>query len=113
MKKLAFTIIELVFVIVIIGIVVSLAVPKLAATRDDAKLVRELANAQQCVIDACASYTATEVIQNDITSCLAAETASIVRAEIHGDTVTVTGDPRDKINGDHVCSGRRVEMDTI
>ncbi len=36
MKK-AFTMIELIFVIVIIGILASVAIPKLSATRDDAK----------------------------------------------------------------------------
>ena len=37
MKK-AFTMIELIFVIVIIGILSSIAIPKLVATRDDAKI---------------------------------------------------------------------------
>lgn len=37
MKK-AFTMIELIFVIVIIGILASIAIPKLAATRDDAAI---------------------------------------------------------------------------
>jgi prepilin-type N-terminal cleavage/methylation domain-containing protein len=37
MKKSAFTMIELIFVIVIIGMLAAIAIPKLAATRDDAK----------------------------------------------------------------------------
>ena len=37
-NKSAFTMIELVFVIVILGILASVAVPKLAATRTDAKI---------------------------------------------------------------------------
>lgn len=36
--KNAFTMIELIFVIVIIGILASVAIPKLAATRDDAEI---------------------------------------------------------------------------
>jgi general secretion pathway protein G len=42
MKK-AFTMIELVFVIVVIGILASIAIPKLAATRDDAEITKAIA----------------------------------------------------------------------
>jgi general secretion pathway protein G len=42
--KKAFTMIELIFVIVILGILASVAIPKLAATRDDAMVVRQQAN---------------------------------------------------------------------
>lgn len=38
MRKNAFTMIELVFVIVVLGILASVAIPKLAATRTDAKI---------------------------------------------------------------------------
>jgi general secretion pathway protein G len=40
MKRSAFTMIELVFVIVILGILASIAVPKLTATRDDAMFAK-------------------------------------------------------------------------
>lgn len=40
MNRAAFTMIELIFVIVVIGILASVAIPKLAANRDDAQLVR-------------------------------------------------------------------------
>ena len=40
----AFTMIELIFVIVILGILAAVAVPKLAATRDDAQIAKGRAN---------------------------------------------------------------------
>lgn len=40
MKRTAFTMIELVFVIVIIGILSAIAIPRLAATRDDAQIAK-------------------------------------------------------------------------
>ncbi len=42
-SKKAFTMIELVFVIVVIGILAAIAVPKFAATRDDAQITKGLA----------------------------------------------------------------------
>lgn len=38
MKRMAFTMIEIIFVIVILGILAAVAIPKLSATRDDAKI---------------------------------------------------------------------------
>lgn len=40
MKRHAFTMIELVFVIVVLGILAAIAIPKLAATRDDAQIAK-------------------------------------------------------------------------
>ena len=67
-----FTMIELIFVIVIIGILAAVAIPKLAATRDDAKLSKEIANAKTCVNDAGAAYTATGVLDTTSPACVAA-----------------------------------------
>ncbi len=39
-SKKAFTMVELVFVIVVIGILAGIAIPKLAASRDDAEIVK-------------------------------------------------------------------------
>jgi len=68
-----FTMIELIFVIVIIGILAVIAIPKLSATRDDAKLVTEMQNLSTCVQDIGAVYTAKgeEGDADDISSCKA------------------------------------------
>lgn len=42
-KREAFTLLELTFVIVIIGILSAVAIPRLAATRDDAEITRAIA----------------------------------------------------------------------
>ncbi len=52
-----FTMIELIFVIVIIGILAAVAIPKLAATRDDAKISNIIANARTALGDMTAYYT--------------------------------------------------------
>jgi len=57
MKK-AFTIIELVFVIVIIGLLAAIALPKLNVTRTDAKVITTIANLKQLTIDVASFYSA-------------------------------------------------------
>ena len=52
-----FTMIELIFVIVIIGILAAVAIPKLAATRDDAKISAIVANTKTVLNDMKGFYT--------------------------------------------------------
>lgn len=59
-----FTMIELIFVIVILGILAVVIIPKLAATRDDARNSVFIANVGTCINDIATSYLATE---NNIT----------------------------------------------
>ncbi len=55
--KKAFTIIELVFVIVIIGILSAVMIPKLIATRDDAKIAVSLSEVGRMVSEITIYYT--------------------------------------------------------
>ena len=58
MKRSGFTMIELIFVIVILGILAAVAIPKLAATRGDAEISKMSTNAATVVSDVGAHYTA-------------------------------------------------------
>jgi len=57
MKK-GFTMIELIFVIVILGVLASVAIPRLAATRDDAEVAKAATNLATAISDISAYYTA-------------------------------------------------------
>lgn len=52
-----FTMIELIFVIVILGILAAVAIPRLAATRDDAEVAKAATNLTTLVSDLGAYYT--------------------------------------------------------
>ena len=75
MKK-GFTMIELIFVIVILGVLASVAIPRLAATRDDAEVAKAATNLATAVSDITAYYTAKGTVTgmsqkfNEITNAL-------------------------------------------
>ena len=64
MRK-GFTMIELIFVIVILGVLASVAIPRLAATRDDAEVAKAATNLATAVSDITAYYTAKGKFQDD------------------------------------------------
>ena len=107
--KQAFTMIELIFVIVILGILAAVAIPKLTATRDDAVNVRLIANTRTCVNDIISSYKGRGV-NPDLTAIPACVYANNNGASItiNGDFVHVTSSGLDTLDGDHRMKGTAV-----
>lgn len=100
MKK-AFTMIEFIFVIVIIGILAAVAIPKMVATRDDARVSLELINLSTYIKDISNYYNATGIADinhsNVVLKCFEAE----VTDENHTITISIVdGGPQD---GERFC----------
>ncbi len=128
--KRGFTMIELIFVIVIIGILAVIAIPKLTATRDDAKISTELQNLSTCIQDISSAYTATGTEDmNSSAACgnlkcfsvstgnsltdgniTVGQTSTSVKDEQWCQDATTKANNR-KLTGTHVFGGNRVKID--
>ena len=75
--KLAFTMIELIFVIIILGILATVAIPKLSATRNDAE-ISKVAYAIEAVVGEIATYVVSKNETKDDLSQMSATLKGLV-----------------------------------
>lgn len=102
MKRSGFTMIELIFVIVILGILAAVAIPKLAATRDDAKISKMASSIQTVKTELMSQIVATGSIPvaglGDTTADGWDDFSNVV-LEMDAMTTPVVDDAADAISG--------------
>lgn len=97
MKK-AFTMVELIFVIVIIGILAAVAIPKLVGTRDDAKISTEMANLSQVIFNLGAEFAAQGAFNNYTVADADEGTFCFDVTALGNDGITIAPIPQSTLN---------------
>ena len=87
MKRSGFTMIELIFVIVILGILAAVAIPKLMATRTDAKISKVATNLQTAKNEIAAYVTSTGKFETE-----GAKMSNVIAEMVKSGTATDPGD---------------------
>lgn len=90
MKRNAFTMIELIFVIVILGILAAVAIPRISATRDDALTVKIAQNVMNGASEIAAYATSNGTVLSDLTAMSNGMKALVESSGATNGTSTVT-----------------------
>lgn len=80
MKRTAFTMVELVFVIVILGILAAVAIPKLNITRNDAETTAAIASFKSAITQIQSDATAKGIVNSDLTTLVDGNANLLVEA---------------------------------
>jgi general secretion pathway protein G len=97
MSRHAFTMVELIFVIIVISILAAIALGKLSGSRDDAIDSTDCKNIAVCVTDMLAEYTAKQTATKENSpACVRAEASkrNHISITIMQDAISVSGAPK-------------------
>ena len=115
-KQLGFTMIELVFTIVIVGILAAVALPRLSATREDAINSKDCYNVATCIMDLESEYTLKNTATKSVSqACRDAEasTHNNITITVNSKNMIVNGAPIqmcNRLNDTYVFGGTNISL---